>query len=196
MRRRTYLATGVAAVVGGLAGCLGGDDGDGETTTAPAGPSGNGTDAGGGGTGTGGATAGGDATVTVATSEQYGEFLADAEGMALYLFTNDEGGESTCYDGCAETWPPLTVEGEPSAGEGVDADLGTTERRDGAMQVTAGGVPLYYYAPDESPGDTTGQGVGGVWFLLAPDGAAIEGEGGGGGDEGTTNGSGGGSDPY
>ena len=186
MRRRTYLATGVTTVVGAVAGCLGGDAEDDGATTAEPGTTattsdattsdttaGDATET----TGTTPATTDGAATVTVATSDQYGEYLADAKGVTLYLFTNDEGSESTCYDGCAQTWPPLVVEGTPSAGDGVSTELGTTERRDGSAQVTAGGVPLYYYAPDESPGDARGQGVGGVWFLVAPDGSAIEGTG-------------------
>ena len=188
MRRRTYLAAGATAVAGAFTGCLGGDTGSGDGTettgdggtTATTGDSTATSDA----TGTEGtatATTDGAATVTVATADQYGEYLADADGMALYLFTDDEGGESVCYDGCAQTWPPLTVEGTPTAGEGVSADLGTTDRDDGSTQVTAGDWPLYYYAADEAPGDTNGQGVGGVWFLVAPDGTAID----GGGDGGT-----------
>ena len=120
-------------------------------------------------------TATGQATVMARSTEEYGDVLVDSEGMSLYLFTQDEGGESTCYGDCASAWPPLTVDGEPTAGSGVTAELGTTERDDGSTQVTAAGKPLYYYAGDSQPGDTTGQGVGGVWFLLAPDGSRIGG---------------------
>ena len=46
---------------------------------------------------------------------------------------------------CAVNWPPLIVEGKPTAGEGVNADLlGTVERTDGTMQATYNGWPLYY----------------------------------------------------
>ena len=115
-----------------------------------------------------------DATVAVAESD-LGEILVDAEGLTAYVFLSDEGGESTCYDECESAWPPITVDGDPVAGEGVDGSLlGTTERDDGTTQVTYDGWPLYLFASDAAPGDTNGQGVGEVWFVVGPDGKAIE----------------------
>ncbi len=114
-------------------------------------------------------------SVRVSSHDEHGDILTDAHGNTLYLFTNDSGGESACYDSCAEAWPPLAVDGEPTAGDGVSADLGTTERDDGSTQVTAAGHPLYYFASDEEPGDATGQGVNDVWYVLAPDGSQIGG---------------------
>lgn len=174
----------VAAVLAALllAGCGGGDDpaatGDADQTEAT---DDSGTDDGGEG------DAGddpGDADATeddgaamegpvLATADtELGTVLVDGEGMTLYLFDNDADGESACYDSCAETWPPLT--GEVTAGEGVDASLiGTTERTDGTTQVTYDGNPLYYYAADSAAGDTNGQGVGGVWWVVGPDGSRI-----------------------
>lgn len=96
-----------------------------------------------------------------------GAILTDAQGRTLYHFTKDAENTSNCYDGCATTWPPLLVgTDKASAGEGVTGALGTTLRNDGNRQVTYGGVPLYYYAPDTNPGDTKGQGVGNVWFVV------------------------------
>ena len=115
-----------------------------------------------------------DATVAVAESD-LGEILVDGEGLTAYVFFSDEGGESTCYDECESAWPPITVDGDPAAGEGVDESLlGTTERDDGTTQVTYDGWPLYLFASDAAPGDTNGQGVGDVWFVVGPDGKAIE----------------------
>lgn len=98
-----------------------------------------------------------------------GRYLSDAEGMTLYLFTNDTTeNESTCYDQCAEAWPPFTVE-EPVLPRSLEDDeLTTIERTDGTTQVAYNGIPLYYWASDEQPGDTTGQGVGDVWFVVEP----------------------------
>ena len=45
---------------------------------------------------------------------------------------------------------------------------GVISRDDGREQVTYNGLPLYYFANDKAPGDTKGQGVGGVWFVAAP----------------------------
>lgn len=122
----------------------------------------------------------GSAQVTVEDSDEYGEYLADADGQALYLFTADKQGaaESTCYDDCAAAWPPLLTEGEPEAGEQADpALLDTFERQDGARQVTYNGWPLYYYVRDQGAGEATGQdvhGFGGEWYLVSPQGDKVE----------------------
>jgi predicted lipoprotein with Yx(FWY)xxD motif len=104
----------------------------------------------------------------------------DGEGMSLYIFMNDtqDSGTSTCTDTCADVWPPLTVDGDPVAGEGVDETLlGTITRDDGSLQVTYNGWPLYLYTGDSAPGDTNGQGVTdefGLWYLIGPDGEVIQ----------------------
>lgn len=122
----------------------------------------------------GGAASTGVANLMVAENDELGIFLVDASGMTLYLFTKDTDGESVCYDDCASAWPPLLTAGEPVAGEGVDATLlGTTERTDGTTQVTYGGWPLYYWVKDAAPGDTTGQDVGEVWYVVSPAGEAV-----------------------
>ena len=120
------------------------------------------------------------AQVGVAEKEPYGTYLVDAEGKALYLFMADTDGSSTCNGDCAGAWPPLTTEGEPMAGDGVEASmLDTVEREDGTMQVTYNGQPLYYFVRDESASDTNGQGVEGFgagWYLVSPSGEQVEGE--------------------
>jgi predicted lipoprotein with Yx(FWY)xxD motif len=127
-------------------------------------------------TATGGVPVTGAATVEVSESAEFGPILVDGEGMSLYLFTNDtqNSGTSTCADDCLAEWPPLLSDGDPVAGEGVDAAmLGTITRDDGTTQVTYNGWPLYYFADDTAPGDTNGQGLGDVWFLVTPDGEAV-----------------------
>ena len=110
-----------------------------------------------------GGAAAGPAALAVSQTDELGEFLVDAEGMTLYMFTQDTENMSNCYDDCATAWPPVLSEGEPTLGEGLDVALvGATERTDGATQVTYGGFPLYYWAKDAAPGDTTGQDVGEV----------------------------------
>lgn len=114
-------------------------------------------------------------TVQAVGSDEHGEILADEDGNTLYLFTNDSEGVSACTEGCAENWPPLVTDGDPVAGPGVESDLlSTFERDDGTTQVMANGHPLYLYSQDSAPGDTNGQGVGGVWFLVSPEGEQIE----------------------
>lgn len=119
------------------------------------------------------AAADGAGTVEVAESD-LGEILT-SDGRTLYLFMPDNGSAPTCYDDCASAWPPLLAEGDVAVGEGLDAALfATAPRDDGGEQVTVDGWPLYFFANDAAPGDTNGQGVGGVWFAVAPDGSAIE----------------------
>lgn len=112
---------------------------------------------------------------TVATaSSKLGTILVDGKGMTLYLFTKDTqgSGRSTCSGACLAAWPPVT--GTPTAGAGVDkALLGTLTRSDSTTQATYNGWPLYYWAGDSAAGDTNGQGVQQVWWVLDPAGNAI-----------------------
>ena len=78
-----------------------------------------------------------------------GKVLVAANGRTLYLFTADKGKKSTCYGQCAGYWPPLFA-GKPRVGAGLKAAmLGTTKRRDGKLQVTYAGHPLYFFVQDK-----------------------------------------------
>lgn len=122
-----------------------------------------------------------DARVGVAMHSEHGRYLTDAQGRALYLLEQDPAMASICYDACAEAWPPYRSEGMPVAAAGADASLlDRIQRRDGTWQVTYGGNPLYYYARDAGPGSLEGydvQDAWGEWYLVGPDGEAIEHEG-------------------
>jgi predicted lipoprotein with Yx(FWY)xxD motif len=106
-----------------------------------------------------------------------GRILVDSRGITLYDFVKDKGKTSVCYDACAALWPPLITHGKPVAGRGVKRSLlGTTKRKDGTLEVTYGGHPLYYFVTDRKPGQTTGQGVnqfGGPWWVLSAKGKEI-----------------------
>jgi predicted lipoprotein with Yx(FWY)xxD motif len=121
------------------------------------------------------ATPTGPATVNVANNSKYGSILTDANGMTLYVFLNDTSTTSTCSGACASLWPALLTNGNPIAGNGVDGTkLGTTTRADGSVQVTYNGHPLYYYAKDSAAGDTNGQGIKNVWYVVSPTGDPIK----------------------
>ena len=110
------------------------------------------------------------ATVMISHDAKLGDFLVDGKGMTLYIFTKDTAGVSNCAGGCLKAWPPLVATGDlvPTGGPGVTGKLGFITRADGTKQVTYNGMPLYYWASDMKPGDMTGQGVGGVWYLMSP----------------------------
>src|SRR5215211_692493 len=108
-----------------------------------------------------------DATVFVRQNEELGPYLSDEAGMTLYLFTKDTTpGESTCYDQCAENWPPFTADEPLTLPGDVEGTLTTITRDDGSTQVAYNDIPLYYFAEDQAPGDVLGQGVGDVWFVV------------------------------
>jgi predicted lipoprotein with Yx(FWY)xxD motif len=106
-----------------------------------------------------------------------GNVLVDSKGITLYDFVPDKHGMSVCYGACAALWPPVLTKGKPVAGPGVRTSLlGTTKRKDGKLEVTYGGHPLYYFVTDRKPGQTTGQGVdqfGGPWWVISAAGKEI-----------------------
>jgi predicted lipoprotein with Yx(FWY)xxD motif len=106
-------------------------------------------------------------TVMLSNDPKLGDLLVDAKGMTLYVYSKDTAGISNCTGGCLASWPALVATADMMAGAGVPGKLGEITRADGTKQVTYNDMPLYYFAGDKAPGDTTGQGVGGVW-LVAP----------------------------
>lgn len=105
-------------------------------------------------------------------SGSIGSYLTGKDGLTLYIFTKDtkDSGKSVCNGDCAKNWPPLVVGAidDVKADSGVTGTLALATRDDGTKQVTYNGMPLYYFVTDKAAGDTTGQGVGGVWFVAAP----------------------------
>lgn len=124
----------------------------------------------------------GRATVKVAFNAKLKlKILVDARGFTLYIWESDRRDKSTCYEGCAPAWPPLTTVGPPVAGRGVKKKLLRTIRRtDGTRQVTYNHHPLYTDAgsdqlgltADEKPGDINGHGWVN-WYAISPTGKVI-----------------------
>lgn len=108
------------------------------------------------------------ASIVVARSPELGAFLTDRAGMTLYRFANDGPNQSTCEGECAANWPAFSPDGEPALALGLPGTLATIVGADGGEQVTYDGMPLYYFAGDEAPGDVNGQGVNDVWSVVEP----------------------------
>ena len=91
--------------------------------------------------------------------------LVDAKGMTLYTFDKDTAGsgKSVCNGPCATNWPPLMGKQAPSGG-----NYSVIQRDDGSSQIAYKGKPLYYWVKDGKAGDTTGDGVMGVWHTARP----------------------------
>jgi predicted lipoprotein with Yx(FWY)xxD motif len=115
-------------------------------------------------------------TVTVGKSS-YGQILFDGRGFALYAFTHDPRGRSTCTGACAKAWPPYLGSRKPTAASGANASLlGTIRRGNGKLQITYAGRPLYYYVGDRKPGQVLCQNVqefGGLWLVVRPSGKPV-----------------------
>ena len=109
-------------------------------------------------------------------STSLGKVLDNGQGRTLYLFQANSGTKSNCSGACATNWPPLTSS-NPTVGKGASASMvGTSKRADGKTQVTYNGHPLYTFAGDSGPGDTSGQGVnafGGLWYAVSPAGQQV-----------------------
>jgi predicted lipoprotein with Yx(FWY)xxD motif len=166
MRKAFTRAALLAALTVALAAC-GGNDDEGSGAATPAAPA------------TTAAQEASGATVAVASSS-LGQILVDAEGRTLYAFTKDKGDQSACSGECATSWPALT--GPATAGTGAQAALlSTSTQANGTSQVTYDGRPLYHFAGDAKPGDTNGQAVGNVWFVLTANGELVQEKAAGGG---------------
>jgi len=112
-------------------------------------------------------------TIGVETT-RLGRILVDARGRTLYLFTKDRARRSACVAGCTRVWPPALLTGRMELGPGVRAaEVTTMRRRDGRRQLVYNGHPLYSLISDTAPGQASGQGFEGSWFVVSPAGRAI-----------------------
>jgi predicted lipoprotein with Yx(FWY)xxD motif len=109
-------------------------------------------------------------SIGFATDAKLGKILVDGEGKTLYHNIKETSSTLVCVDtACTDQWPPLLAPGAgavPTTTTSLPGQFGTVARPDGSTQVTYNGFPLYHYANDTKPGDTTGQGVGHVWFVV------------------------------
>jgi predicted lipoprotein with Yx(FWY)xxD motif len=120
--------------------------------------------------------AAGTATGDLATaSTSLGTVVVDGAGKTAYFYDKDVAGSgtSTCTGGCATLWPAVDAASAQPEVSGVTGTVGTIPGVDGHPQLTIDGRPVYTYAGDSGPGDVTGQGVGGVWFVIKPDGTEL-----------------------
>jgi predicted lipoprotein with Yx(FWY)xxD motif len=127
----------------------------------------------GGGTVKQGPTSGGVSTV----STSLGTILTDSSGMTLYGFAADSQGVSNCDAQCLQYWPPVSPGSSTKPPANVTAKLGVITGTDGSPQLTVDGWPMYTYASDAAPGDTTGQALdlsGGLWWVVGTDGTWIK----------------------
>lgn len=124
------------------------------------------------------ASSGGGMTVGAGEVSGLGTVLVNSEGLTVYEFAKDSGTTSSCYGACEQGWPPVIAEGTPSGEGEMASQLGTTKRKDGSVQVTFAGHPLYTFAGDSAPGEANGNestAFGGKWSAMDESGEAVAG---------------------
>jgi predicted lipoprotein with Yx(FWY)xxD motif len=181
MRKHGWTATGAGAGMGGLGGLalvllLAACGSSATNPNAGAAYSGSGMGATpsssmtGAGTTSGGGTTSGTGAKTVALtikSTKIGQVLTDAKGDTLYWYSKDtRDGPSTCTGACLAAWPAVLGQAVAAPGVKCAGQLGDVSDAGGAIQASYNGYPLYTYKEDMAPGDTTGNGVGGVWHAI------------------------------
>lgn len=172
MKKHLSIGLSAFALAALLSGCGGGATTTTPTSAAPAtsAPAESSTSA-----PAGSAPASTSAAVLSVGQSKAGQIVVAGQGLSVYYFTKNtaDSGNSACTGACLTSWPPVTSTTATPTVNGVTGKVGTIPTADGKMQVTINGMPIYYYSKDQTAGDITGQGVGGVWYLVAPSGEMI-----------------------
>lgn len=172
MKKHLSIGLSAFALAALLSGCAGGATTTTPTTAAPAtsAPAESSTSA-----PAGSAPASTSAAVLSVGQSTAGQIVVAGQGLSVYYFTKNtkDSGNSACTGACLTSWPPVTSTTATPTVNGVTGKVGTIPSANGKMQVTINGMPIYYYSKDQAAGDITGQGVGGVWYLVAPSGEMI-----------------------
>ncbi len=118
--------------------------------------------------------------ITLEKTSKFGKILANAKGFTVYAYSKDSRGKEQCQNvsSCTMLWPPVTTKGKPIAGPGVHQSmLGTIKLKNGKLQVTYSGHPLYTYIADGAPHQTFYVGKfqsGGTWPAVNATGKLVK----------------------
>lgn len=136
----------------------------------------------GGGGGGGGAEAADLPGLSTRNDPELGEIVIDKNGHTVYRFMKDSPWpmKTACTGACLEKWPVIPpVDAEDTKGIDLKGSgprgqgYVVFDRPDGLKQQTIDCVPIYTFAGDKKAGDTNGQGVGGTWYVIRPDGKPV-----------------------
>ncbi|MGW7370231.1 SCO0930 family lipoprotein [Streptomyces sp. NPDC054841] len=134
---------------------------------------------GGGGGEEGAEEAGGEAAdlagLSVRKDPKLGEIVVDKNGMTVYRFMKDSAWpmKTACTGACLEKWPVVEPVDKNDTEGILKKGFVTFDRPDGIKQQTIDCWPIYTFSGDDKPGDTNGQGVGGTWFAVSPQGKPV-----------------------
>jgi predicted lipoprotein with Yx(FWY)xxD motif len=113
------------------------------------------------------------ATLAVVTNAKLGkQIIVAASGKTVYLYMPDGTSTTSKVPAALKAaWPPVTVSGGATAGAALDkAKIAVQSQPDGTKQVAYNGHLLYTFQGDAGPGTASGEGLGGIWFVLSPAG--------------------------
>nr|WP_225884658.1 SCO0930 family lipoprotein [Streptomyces sp. fd1-xmd] len=113
--------------------------------------------------------------LSVAKDPKLGEHIVDGKGMTVYRFKKDTAWPmvSNCTGDCLAKWPVVPPVDKANAKGITEKNYRVMDRPDGKQQQTVDCWPIYTFSGDKKPGDTNGQGVGGTWYAVSPDGKLI-----------------------
>ncbi|WOX20727.1 SCO0930 family lipoprotein [Streptomyces solicathayae] len=115
------------------------------------------------------------AGLSVRKDPQLGEIVVDSRGMTVYRFKKDSAWpmKTACTGACLEKWPVVAPVAKNDVKGITTKGFVTFARPDGIKQQTIDCWPIYTFAGDAEPGDTNGQGVGGTWYAVSPQGKLV-----------------------
>jgi predicted lipoprotein with Yx(FWY)xxD motif len=109
-------------------------------------------------------------TVNLGTATVHGvsqTVLTNSAGMTLYYLKGSTPAKVGCTGACVKFWPPLLLKtGSPTGPAKIAKQLAVATTADG-RQVLFRGHPLFTFAGDKKPGQATGEGLKGVWFVAS-----------------------------
>ncbi|MCX5156550.1 MULTISPECIES: SCO0930 family lipoprotein [unclassified Streptomyces] len=113
--------------------------------------------------------------LTIAKDPKLGEHIVDGNGMTVYRFKKDSAWpmKSNCEGACAEKWPAVAPVDKANAKGIIEKGYTVLNRPDGKKQQSIDCWPIYTFSGDKKAGDTNGQGVGGTWYAVSPQGKLI-----------------------
>lgn len=113
--------------------------------------------------------------LTVAKDPKLGDHIVDGNGMTVYRFKPDTAWPmvSKCEGDCVAKWPVVPPVDQANAKGIIEKNYLVLDRPDGKKQQTVNCWPVYTFTGDKKAGDTNGQGVGGTWYAVTPDGKLI-----------------------
>ncbi|MCH0564536.1 MULTISPECIES: SCO0930 family lipoprotein [unclassified Streptomyces] len=105
-----------------------------------------------------------------------GDIIVDKNGMTVYRFLKDKAWPkpvSACTGACLEKWPAVSPVAADDTKDVQKKGLMSFTRPDGVKQQTVNCWPIYTFSGDKAEGDINGQGVGGTWYAVTPEGKPV-----------------------